>query len=483
MPSKTPDIIAIPRWSHQRPSLSPESLVKLQQATLTVLDDIGVHIPSQRAREIFGSHGARVGDDDVVRLDPDLVRAALAAAPRSFVLAGREERLDLVLDGANTYLTTEGVGVSVVDIGSSEPRASRKADVELMARIADALPLIAFYWPMVSAQDHGRAAPVHECHACLTNTAKHARGGTTMDPRLAAYVVEMATVVAGDTTELRRRPPICGITCPVAPLAHDPHGLECALLYASKGIPVGFAAMNSPGKDAPASWAAAVVQADAEVVSGMVLLQLAYPGAPVFHSLMISQMDPHSGGYLGEPPAPCEAIASQLAHAWGVPSLNGGYPGATDAIDLTWESGLTTGAGAAMIWTAAGEIGAYLGLTGGAMRLYPEYLVLQHEAYMQIACKFADLKVSEESLALDVLGDVGPRGFFLKHSHTRQHLRDFRLPLWLRQPGRQMSAREAAVEEFRRLEREHHPQVVPDDVRAELGRIVAAADRTAATLA
>jgi trimethylamine--corrinoid protein Co-methyltransferase len=117
------------------------------------------------------------------------------------------------------------------------------------------------------------------------------------------------------------------------------------------------------------------------------------------------------------------------------------------------------------------------------MRLYPEYLVLQHEAYMQIACKFADLKVSDESLALDVLRDVGPRGFFLKHSHTRQHLRDFRLPLWLRQPGGEMTAREAAVKEFRRLEREHHPQVIPDDVRAELDRIVAVADRTAAILA
>jgi trimethylamine:corrinoid methyltransferase-like protein len=80
----------------------------------------------------------------------------------------------------------------VIDLETRQERRSRKEDVALMARISDALPLISFFWPLVSAQDHGLTAPLHECHAGLTNTLKHVRGGTTVYPELAAYLVEMA---------------------------------------------------------------------------------------------------------------------------------------------------------------------------------------------------------------------------------------------------------------------------------------------------
>ena len=66
----------------------------------------------------------------------------------------------------------------------------------MMARVCDALPLISFYWPMVSVQDYGHTAPLHQCRAGLTNTLKHVRGGMTVPPQLAPYVVEMATAVA-----------------------------------------------------------------------------------------------------------------------------------------------------------------------------------------------------------------------------------------------------------------------------------------------
>ena len=238
MYSETPDIIPFTS-PFKAELLTQGELDSLKRGTLCLLDEVGVHFPSRRALEIFADHGAHVDwKTEIVRIPPDLVEKAMSTAPRSFVLGGREERFDLLLDGSCSYLCTDGTGVSVADLETREMRPSRKADIAHMARVCDALPLISFFWPLVSAQDYGRTAPLHECHAGLTNTLKHVRGGTTVPPQLAPYVVDMATVVAGSKDEQRRRPPICANICTIAPLTQDgnghaDHGLHCAG-YASR---------------------------------------------------------------------------------------------------------------------------------------------------------------------------------------------------------------------------------------------------------
>lgn len=480
MCSETPAIIPFPT-SFKSELLTQAELETLKGGTLRLLDEVGVHFPSRRALEIFADHGAKVDmDTEIVRIPPDLVQEAMSTAPRSFVLGGREERFDLVLDGSCSYLATDGTGVHVIDLETREMRESRKADVAMMARVCDALPLISFYWPLVSAQDYGRTAPLHQCHAGLTNTLKHVRGGMTVPPQLAPYVVEMVTTVAGSAEALRQRPPICANFCTIAPLSQDGHSLENALTYAEAGIPMSFMAMPTMGSTAPATPLGALVMGDAEVVSGMVLVQLAYPGAPVFHSNYISLMHPRTGAYVAEIPIPLGWMAVQMAHAWGVPSLGGGSV-STDAVGIGWEAGLDTGSGAMLIPLYGGEICGYLGLTGSSMILYPEHVILQHEM-----CRYAyDLlhgfEFDEADMALDVIAKVGPRGHFLAQKHTRKHIRDFRLPsLEQEDPdGNPRDAQEVALEEFKRLNETHHPRPLPQEVLAELDRILAAAEREA----
>jgi len=134
-----------------------------------------------------------------------------------------------------------------------EKRPSRKEDVAMMARVCDALPMVGFFWPMVSSKEYGHTAPLHNCHASLINTLKHVRGGTTVHPHLAPYIVEMASVVAGSTEERTKRPPICANICTISPLSHDKHGIETALIYAEAGIPISFMAMPTMGSTAPAT--------------------------------------------------------------------------------------------------------------------------------------------------------------------------------------------------------------------------------------
>ena len=72
-----------------------------------------------------------------------------------------------------------------------------------MARVADALSSIAFYWPMVSAQDYGQTAPLHEIEASFRNTSKHVQTVTSVDETLANYAIRMAEIVAGDKERMR----------------------------------------------------------------------------------------------------------------------------------------------------------------------------------------------------------------------------------------------------------------------------------------
>ena len=484
MASQTPDLLAF-STKNKREVLSQDQLKILKAGTYKILEDVGVKFPSKIALNIFFEHGADVDwDTQIVKLKPDLVDKALKTAPRSFTLGGREERFDLLLDGNHSYLCTDGCGTRVIDLETRQERSSRKEDVARMARIVDALPLLGFFWPLVSAQDHGMTAPLHECHAGLTNTLKHVRGGTTVFPELARYLVEMATIVSGSDEERRKRPPICANICGIAPLAHDEHGIESALVYAEAGIPMSFMSMPTMGSTAPATPWGALVSGDAETVSAMVLIQLAYPGAPVIHSIEVSLMHPRTGGYVTGVDFPFGTSTVEIAHNWKVPSLGGGGT-SCDAKDIGWYSGSATGMGAAFIPVSGGEICGYSGMLDGSMLLYPEQIILDHELCFEIYQSYQDLELKEEDLALDVIKSVGPGSHFLREKHTREHIRDFTLgPLtgevYLGDERR--PSREVALEEFNKINETHHPEPLPDDKLKELEKILASADQEAEKL-
>ncbi|UCD97975.1 MAG: trimethylamine methyltransferase family protein [Chloroflexota bacterium] len=478
MVSFTPDILSF-HTDRRINILSSEQVETLKSGTLQVLAEVGVHFPSRRALGIFADHSAWVDwEREIVKIPPDLVEKGMSTAPRTFTLAGREPRFDLLLDGKRSYLATDGCGVKVFDIESQQLRPSKKDDVATMARVCDSLPMVSFFWPLVSAQDHGLAAPLHECHAGLTNTLKHVRGGTTAIPQIARHIVEMATVVAGSQEALRQRPPICANICTIAPLGHDQDGIEAGLIYAEAGIPTSYMAMPTMGSTAPATPLGALTTGDAEVVSAMVLVQLLYPGAPVFHSVLVSLMDPRTGGYISDLPLPLNYIAVQLAHAWKVPSLGGGSL-SSDAQDIGWQSGTSSGMGALQVALAGGEVCGYLGMLGGSMILSPEQIILDHEISQNAFDLLHGFEFKEEDIALDVIAAVGPGDHYLLQKHTRQHIRDFRLSGLLRQKdegGKWRDPRQVAQEEFKRRTASHQPEPLNDDLLAELDSILQAAE-------
>ena len=480
MVSETPELQPIVPGYHVR-ILSDEQLDELKSATLEVLEEVGVHCPSDKALAIYAQHGAQVDSERrIVRLSPEVVLRAMSHAPRFYTMGARSLAFDLHLDGTAFYCATDGCGVETIDFMTRQRRPSCKDDVAHMARVTDYLSSIGFYWPIVSAQDHAATAPLHELDASFNNTVKHVQTETVMDELMARYAVEIAIVVAGDATTMRERPPLSSLVCTIAPLAQDVGGMESALVFAEAGLPVGFMSMANTGSTAPATLAGTVVVADAEIVAAMVLIQMAYPGAPVYHSLMPGIMHPRTGAYLGTAweGELLYAVGVELAHAWGVPTLAGLF--GTDAQMPGWQSAGEAAACLLLCALCGAETGSGLGLLESCTLLVPEAVVLDTDIYHRVRIDAAGLDTSREALALDVIKQVGPRGHFLRQRHTRDHMRKRQfsdLTAQLEEDGGYRDPIQVAREKVEWILEHHHPQPLEDAQQAELKRILQAAER------
>ncbi len=479
MTSQTPSLQPITPAYHVR-MLEDKQLNQLQEATLEILEQVGIHCPSEVALHIYAEHGGKVDfDHQLVRLPRGVVLEAMRQAPRYYTMGARQPAFDLRLDGNALYCGTDGCGVETIDFITRQRRTSRKEDVGTMARLTDCLSAIGFYWPIVSAQDFPKTAPLHELDASFNNTVKHVQTETVMGEWMARYAIEMADVVAGNEQVRKQRPPLSLLVCSIAPLAQDRDGLGSALKFAAAGLPVGFMSMVNTGSTAPATLAGTLVTGDAEIISALVLIQMAYPGAKVFHSLMPGIMHPHTGDYQSSAleGSSLYPLGVEMAHHWGVPTLAGVF--GTDAQVPGWQTAAEAASSLLLCALAGAETGNGLGLVESCMLLYPESVILDAEVYHRVRNEVAGLDTSPEAIALGVIREVGPRGHFLAHRHTRRNLRQRQFSDITAQPrpgGGYRDPVEVAREKANWILANHHPEPLDEAQKAELNKILSSAD-------
>lgn len=460
--------------------LSDKQLDEIQSATLEVLEDIGFYCPSEKALAIYAEQGGEVDFvSKMVKLPSTVVLEAMSYAPRYYTLGSRSQDHDLNLDGTATYVATDGTGVETVDFKTKQRRSSVKADVARMALVADYLPSLGFYWPMVSAQDHPETASLHELDASFNNTVKHVQTCTVVEEQTARYAIEMAKVISGDVETLQTRPPVSSLICTIAPLAMDLESMEAALVFAEARVPVGFMSMACGGLSSPATVAGTIAVADAEMVAAMVLVQLAYPGAPVYYSLMPSLMDRMTGDFDGgawntDLFAP---LGVELAHKWGVPTL---APVGTSADVSGWISAAGVKANMLAIALSGADTASGIGLRETCTLLTEEALVLDAEFCDMARVDASGLDTSPEAFSLDMIKRVGPRGNFLKEKKTRQQVRSLEyseLTTQTNTAGGYRDPIEVARQKTAWILKNHQPEPLADEQQAELKNILAAADR------
>src|SRR5664280_2905975 len=370
---------------------SEAQIEPLRDATLRLLERTGVRYASPKALAILAKAGARVEQAQRrVRLPRELVEETLALAPRTFTLGARDPSCELAVGSGYTYGTTDGCGVEVVDWRTGERRKSTKADLEAVTRMQDCLGSISFWWPTVSAGDCGETAQLHEIEAGWNNTSKHLMG-MVQGEGLARHAVEMATTVAGGPEGLRRRPVMSNLIGTVSPLVHDKDGIEAGLVFAEAGIPVCYVTMPNLGTTAPATKAGAFAVGAAEIVSATVLVQLAFPGAPVAHSIMQSYADPRTGGFVSFPlDGRCRFLATELAHHWGVPS-EAACCGTDAKTPGTWQSGVEDGVDLVQAAWEGSDLMPSIGLLDVYTVFDPADIMLADDVYQRARYAIMDL--------------------------------------------------------------------------------------------
>jgi len=465
-------------------TLDEQEIEKIHAATRAVLHKTGVRFPCQKALDIFAQAGAEVDfKTEIVKIQPDLLMKTLAKAPAEFVMGSRgNQALDVNLDGTKIYCGTSGTGTATVDLATRQRRPSVKDDIAMMALISDYLSSISFYWPMVAARDcPPEIIALHELEAAFTHTEKHVHIVSCVDKKSAQYAVEMAGVITGSKERIKARPPLSLIASPISPLNHDTGVLEAALVFACAGLPVGFAAMPVLGTTAPASIAAALALGNAEILSSICLLQLVYPGSPAFYPLFTAMMNPFTGGISvsSETKYLFYAATVQLGHYYHLPVMTG-Y-GGSDATDPKgWKVGKDDAIDAFFNCATGPDMAPGLGLLEGYTLLYPEKLLLDDEIYQSLKFMTEGFHLSDETLALDEIMQVGPGGHFLDRDSTLKNIRK----LW--QPGisHQWSAQEqdfcdpqkAAIEKTKWILKNHKPKPLEDNTAKELKRIIQTAE-------
>jgi trimethylamine--corrinoid protein Co-methyltransferase len=458
--------------------LSDEQLEQFKSNTFEILEKTGFHCPSERALTIYAEHGGDVNfETQIVKLSPDVILEALSHAPRYYTMGGRTEAFDLDLSKGETYEATDGTGTKTVDYDTGELRSSIKDDVAKSARIADYLSSVSFYWPMVSAQDHPICPSLHELDASFNNTLKHVQTPTVVEEITTRYAVEMAKVVAGDEETMRARPPLSLLICTIAPLAQDAESMDAALVAAEAGIPVGFMSMPNTGSTSPATIEGTISEGDAEIVSAMVLIQMAFPGAPIYHSFMPGLTHPRTGAYIGHD-STIYAAGVELAHMWNVPTLAGTFGG--DATKPGWESTMGGGVTSLLCALCGAETGSGMGLLRGSTLLYPEGLVLDAELYHSVRSNAGGVDTSPDRMALDIIQKVGQRGHYLGQHHTRDYMHKLEFSDVVHVPEKDGGYRDPIVvarEKTDWILKNHHPEPLSEVQQTEMKRIIEAAEK------
>jgi trimethylamine--corrinoid protein Co-methyltransferase len=360
-----------------------------------------------------------------------------------------------------------------------------KKDTANHARIADYLPIISLLWPSVSASDKGVTSPLHGLEACYNSTEKHVESESVMDEISARYAVEMAIAIAGSEENLRDRPILSQLLCCIAPLAQDKGGIEAAMIFAEYGIPVGLMSMPTLGLTAPPYPAGSLTLAMAETLSGIMLTQIINPGVGNYISVNPGIIDPRTGNYfMGSAIAQITNVAGiQMAHSNGIPVLACHSIGGSQYELGNWQAGyenlfshfLAVMAGADMSFGPSGMYEA-VSLLDHPRILFDRELLLEID-------KITDgMNVNSKTLSFDMIKELGQRGSYIGHVESAKEYRSiWRKESILYEDGRAEGRKwrdpvEVARETISWILANHNPEPIPEDVKKEIRRIVAAAD-------
>jgi trimethylamine---corrinoid protein Co-methyltransferase len=465
----------MPSKGGQYKPFSDVDVQKIHQAVMTLLEKGGVKVFTRLGREYLERAGAAVDESScIVRFPRRMIEDSIASAPHSITLCGREPRHDIILEGANVYLGTGGTAIHVLDIDTGARRPSTLADVRDMARLVDACDWVHFF--LINVYPNDIREPEHvdlnRFYAAISNTSKHVQGGMYGSQGL-REVVEMAEMLAGGADQLRARPFVSFITLMISPFKIDDRYGDFTCYLAEKGLPVVVPTEPLGGLTSPVTLAANVVMHTAETLAGVVLTQAVNQGTPVICGSVGSIADmrtlAHLSGAIER--AMIHAGCSQMAQHYRLPYYS--TAGMTDSKLVDCQAGYESGMGSLLVaLSGANFIHDAAGLMEFDLTASYEKVVIDDEILARTHRVLRGIEVNDDTLALDLMLEVGPGNDYLGEQHTVKHMRSEFAPCTISdrekrekwESGGSKDAYARANEVARKILREHQPLPVDSQV-------------------
>jgi trimethylamine--corrinoid protein Co-methyltransferase len=461
--------------------LSAQQCQKLHNASLEILARTGARLFHQEAIDLLKNAGASVSDGNLVRIPAGLVEKAFSTVPKRVTLYDQGGKPAMYLEEGNCYYGPGSDCLNIIDHRTGERRRAVMQDVVEGMFVSDALPHVDFAMSMfLPSEIPPLVSDRYQMEAILNNTTKPVVY-VTNEFSGCEDAVEMAEIVAGGESALKLRPfAACYINVTTG-LRHNEDALQKLLFLAEKGLPALYIPVIIAGISGPMTLAGSMALINAGVLVGLVLSQLKREGAPFIipgwggEGLdMKTMVSPYC-------PPDSRGIAHALAQHYNLPMFGIGGCSESKLVDqqAAAEAALTLMAetlGGANLIHDLGYLES--GLCGSLAQL-----VICDEMVGWLEHMFAPVVIDDETLALDLIDEIGPDGQFLACDHTRAHYRKRWYPevfergdykQWMDNGATSLSDR--AVTRVEQILAEHTPQPLPDDIARRVNDVVRRAE-------
>ena len=402
--------------------LSGDQLGAIHEASMTVLEDYGIEVLSERVRASFRGAGARVDDSHgIVRPDRELVLDLVARAPGAFSLTPRNPNRQLEVGGAHIHFGMVSGPPNVHDCVNGR-RPGNFADYERLVQLGQTFNAIHFFGNQSVAPIDLPAQTRHlDTYRASLILSDKVFSAVPIGRGRVRDAVEMVARARGlSLGELAISPSLFGNININSPRKLDEAMSEGALALAEYGQAVIVTPFTLMGAMTPVTLAAGLVQQNAEALFGIAMVQLFFPGTPVVYGGFTSNVDMRSGApAFGTPEnAKANLAGGQLARHYGLPYRSSGCNASNTAdAQAVYETQMS-------LWSAVLGNGNLLyhaagWLEGGLVASF-EKVIIDVEMLQNLTCLFSKPKVNTEELALDTIGAVPPGGHFFGTEHTMQ---------------------------------------------------------------
>ncbi len=458
--------------------LGDELIARIVDEARDLLENVGVEIHNPSAAGLLADHGAVIdGESRRVRIGGALVDSALARAPRSFRLFDSLGRETHDFSGGRVHFTPGSAAIRVLDHETGEIREPATADYVRYAKIVGSCDRIAAQSTALIPADVPE--PIQDSYRLFLSLLYCEKPVVTGAFTIESFDVmrDMQVIVRGTAGKLAQMPLTIFSVCPTAPLKWSEVTSQNLIDCARAAIPVEYISMPLAGFMGPVTLVGSLIQHTAETLSGLVISQLASPGAPALWGGSPAIFDVrHETTPMGAiETMMIDCATSEIGHHLGLPTQ--AYIALSDAKQLDARAGIETSMGATLAVLSGIDSVSGPGMLDFESCQSLEKLLVDDEICGMAMRLLDGITPREDFPARSLFEEMLAEGHLLIARHTRRHLREEHYfpgpvidranrPRWAEE-GR-LTMGERAHREVERRIAAAVPPAIPDSVRRGL---------------